>query len=72
MYSDTIFLSHKLNMNSTQFWLVVEGEDFQLANSNTATTTAMWDTVLSCIEESKQTIYGKTLYIYPIKSCIYI
>ena len=27
-----------------------EGEDFQLANSSSATTTAIWDTFLSCIE----------------------
>ena len=45
-------------MNWTQFYLMVEGEDFQLANSSTATTTAIWDTVLSCIEQSKQTTYA--------------
>ena len=29
-----------------------EGEDFQMSNSSTATTTAIWDMVLSCIEQS--------------------
>ena len=29
-----------------------EGEDFQLADSSTATTTAIWDIVLSYIEWS--------------------
>ena len=40
----------------TQFWLVGEGEDFQLALSTTTTTTAILDTVLSCIEWSNQII----------------
>ena len=62
LHSDTIAFLHKLNMNCTQFWLVGEGEDFKLAHSSTATTTVIWDMVLSCIEQSKQTIYTKTLY----------
>ena len=33
-----------------------EGEDFQLAYSSTATTTAIWDMILSCIQWSDQTI----------------
>ena len=53
-------------MNSTQFWLVHEVENFQFADSSTATTTVIWDTVLSCIEWSKQTIYAKTLYLHYI------
>ena len=43
-------------MNSTQFWLESWGEDFQLAHSNTVTTTAIGDMVLTCIEQSDQTI----------------
>ena len=35
-----------------------EGEDLQLANSSTATTTVIWDTVLPCIEQSIQTTYA--------------
>ena len=50
-------------MNSTQLWLVGEVEDFQLANSSTATTTVIQDMVLSCIEWSKQVIYAKILYL---------
>ena len=34
-----------------------EGEDFQLADSSTTTTTAIWDMDLSCIEWSIQIIY---------------
>ena len=41
VYSDTISLLHKLNMNSTQFWLVGEDKDFQMADSSTATTTLL-------------------------------
>ena len=63
IYSDIIFLSHQLNMNSTQLWLVGEDEDFQLAHSSTATTTAIWDTVISCIEWSSQTIKERYIYI---------
>ena len=43
-------------MNSTQFQLVAEGEDFQLAHNSTATTTAIQDMVLSHIKWSNQTI----------------
>ena len=35
-----------------------EGENFQLANSSTATTTAIWDMVLSCTEQSIQRTYA--------------
>ena len=35
-----------------------EGEDFQLADSSTANTTAIWDMVLSCIEQSIKTTYA--------------
>ena len=31
------------------------GEDFQLADSGTSTTTAIWEMVLSCIEQSIET-----------------
>ena len=64
--SDTITLLHELNVNGTQLWLVGEVEDFQLADSSTATSTAIWDMVLSGIEWSKQITYAKTLTIYPI------
>ena len=64
MHSDTITLLHELNKNGTQFWLVSEGEDFQLADSSTATTTVILDMVVSCTEQSKQTTYAKTLTIY--------
>ena len=66
MYSKTISLLHKLNMNDTQFFLLGEGEDFQLADSSTDTTTVIWDTLLSYIEWSKQTIFAKTLYLHYI------
>ena len=50
-------------MNSTYFWLVGEGEDFQLANSSSAPTTTIQDMVLSCIEQSNQKIQAKILYL---------
>ena len=58
VHHDTITVLHELNMNCTLFWLMGEGEDFQLANSSTTTTAAIWDMVLSCIEWSKQTTYA--------------
>ena len=45
-----------MNTNSTQFWLVGEGEDFQLALSSTATTTAIQDIILSHIDWNNQTV----------------
>ena len=40
--------------------LVGESKDFQLANSSTATTAAIWDMVLSFIEQSEQYIMKHT------------
>ena len=40
-----------------------EGEDFKLDNSGTATTNAIWDMVLPCIEWSIKTILSLHLNI---------
>ena len=55
-------------MNSTQFFgLVSNGKDFQLAHSSTATTTAIWDMVLSCIILNyckKNYVFNTNLHVF--------
>ena len=48
---DTIYIKHIYN--NLAILLVVEGKDFQLADSSTATTNAIQDMVLSFIEWSE-------------------
>ena len=44
-------------MNCTEILLMGEGKDLQLADSSTATTTAIWNMILSFIDHSIQTTY---------------
>ena len=56
-----------------------EGEDFELPDSSTVTTAAIWDVVLSYIEQSKQSFYAKipnttflSIYSYFFKAWRYL
>ena len=44
-----------------------ESDNFKLAHSSSATTTAIWDMVFSGIKWNKQTTWDETLYL-PIYS----